>query len=534
MWKIRDVKRNGMNTLKNNFWTLVLVGIITSFLIGNNPIGDRTYQNGKIAYNMAETIEEKQENRSLSDENREEIIINYSNQIISQIFYGNLGGYIRNYNEKNNIKKGIFYTIVNKFYDSETKIKDFLNEYVKNNPYSTIQRVLFIIIIGLISILFKILITSAIRVGKSRVFMESINYKETKIRTLTYSFKEGNYRAAVNTMFIKYLYLILWSFTIIGLIIKHYSYLMCEYIIAENPNIGARECIKMSKEMMKGNKWKTFKLDCTFILWNILNVVTFGFAGLLITPYYEATFAELYRVLREEYKNNKKENYIELNDNLLFEDNNDFTTYEVAKNGERRKNKRLEVDFVNYDKIDYVLLFFIFAFVGWIWEVFYFALHFGVIVNRGALYGPWLPIYGFGCTLAIFLFSNYSLLKKTQNNPLKTFIYVMGICTVIEYFTSLYLELRTGATYWDYTGIFMNINGRVCLENSMFFGVGGCLCIYFVGPWLYKTMHKLKTKTKVIISIVLLVLFMTDVAVCQIHPHYGEFISNDPSIQEMN
>ena len=86
MWKIRDVKRNGMHTLKNNFWTLVLVGIITSFLIGNNPIGDRTYQNGKIAYNMAETIEEKQENRSLSDENREEIIINYSNQIIYQIY----------------------------------------------------------------------------------------------------------------------------------------------------------------------------------------------------------------------------------------------------------------------------------------------------------------------------------------------------------------------------------------------------------------------------------------------------------------
>ena len=57
-------------------------------------------------------------------------------------------------------------------------------------------------------------------------------------------------------------------------------------------------------------------------------------------------------------------------------------------------------------------------------------------------------------------------------------------------------------------------------------------CIYFVGPWLYKTMHKLKTKTKVIISIVLLVLFITDAGVCQIHPHYGDFISNDPSIQK--
>ena len=67
----------------------------------------------------------------------------------------------------------------------------------------------------------------------------------------------------------------LWNFTIIGGIIKRYSYKMVTYIIAENPHINPNDAIKISEEMMKGNKLQAFKLDLSFIGWNILQIISF-------------------------------------------------------------------------------------------------------------------------------------------------------------------------------------------------------------------------------------------------------------------
>ena len=74
---------------------------------------------------------------------------------------------------------------------------------------------------------------------------------------------------------------------------------MVQFIIAENPEIKARDAIKMSKEMMKGHKWQTFKLDASFLGWLILQYVTLGIAGVFVTPYYVSTYAVLYETLRK-------------------------------------------------------------------------------------------------------------------------------------------------------------------------------------------------------------------------------------------
>lgn len=60
----------------------------------------------------------------------------------------------------------------------------------------------------------------------------------------------------------------------------------------------------------------------------------------------------------------------------------------------------------------------------------------------------------------------------------------MVVCSIIEYFASWYLEKAHGIRWWDYSGYFMNLNGRICLEGAVVFGLACCLVVYFVGPLL--------------------------------------------------
>ena len=93
---------------------------------------------------------------------------------------------------------------------------------------------------------------------------------------------------------------------------------MIPYILAENPKIKKKEAFKLSKEMMKKNKWKAFLLDASFILWNILSFFTFGLLNILyVNMYISATTAELYVVLRNKAIDEKYEYYESLNDKNL-------------------------------------------------------------------------------------------------------------------------------------------------------------------------------------------------------------------------
>lgn len=109
-----------------------------------------------------------------------------------------------------------------------------------------------------------------------------------------------SYKRNVKVMFYYDLYIILWSllFLIPG-IVKSYEYRMLPYILADNPEIEKDEAFKLSKEMMKGNKWKMFVLDLSFILWNILGGMTFGIVNIFWTyPYRFLTSAALYDNLK--------------------------------------------------------------------------------------------------------------------------------------------------------------------------------------------------------------------------------------------
>ena len=89
---------------------------------------------------------------------------------------------------------------------------------------------------------------------------------------------------------------------------------MIPYILAENPKIQRKKAFKLSKEMMKGNKWKTFILDLSFLGWELLSIFTFGLLNIFyINPYKVATTVELYEVLKKQIISEKSEYYEELN-----------------------------------------------------------------------------------------------------------------------------------------------------------------------------------------------------------------------------
>ena len=153
-----------------------------------------------------------------------------------------------------------------------------------------------------VSLLFIILIANPLIVAGKRYFLKAREKETTKIGVIWEVFKKGNWIHVAMVMLIKNIYNLLWYLTIIGGFIKTYEYRMIPYILAENSKIKKKEAFKISKQMMKGNKWKTFLLDISFIGWNLLSILTFGLLNILyVNPYKAATGAELY----VELKNNK-------------------------------------------------------------------------------------------------------------------------------------------------------------------------------------------------------------------------------------
>ncbi len=139
-------------------------------------------------------------------------------------------------------------------------------------------------------------------VGRNRYYMESRAFGVSAgIDKLLWGFKH-NYFNIVWTMFLKNLIVGLGTmcFVIPGIYFS-YSYYMVPYILAENPDMKAGDVLRMSKDMMEGEKLNTFVLEISFWGWWILGAFMCGVGGVLIQPYYDATFAELYAVLRAPY-----------------------------------------------------------------------------------------------------------------------------------------------------------------------------------------------------------------------------------------
>ena len=156
---------------------------------------------------------------------------------------------------------------------------------------------------GLAELAIRLFLLHPLEAGCRR--FQAVAHVEGNAASLTnifYCFPNG-YLNVVKTMLLRDLFTFLWSllFVIPG-IVKGYSYRLIPYILAEEPNMTSDEAFRLSREMMRGNKWHAFLFDMSFIGWDFLNALTLGILGLFyVNPYRESAKEELYITIRDQY-----------------------------------------------------------------------------------------------------------------------------------------------------------------------------------------------------------------------------------------
>ncbi|MDO4282974.1 MAG: putative ABC transporter permease [Clostridia bacterium] len=152
----------------------------------------------------------------------------------------------------------------------------------------------------------------------------------------------------------------------------------------------------------------------------------------------------------------------------------------------------------------YFMLYIIYSVCGWILEVTCKFFQYKRFINRGFLLGPYCPIYGTGAIVMTLL------LQKYIDDPVTLFIMAMLICSILEYATSYFMEKIFKARWWDYSTYRFNINGRVCLETTIPFGIFGFIIMYVTNPFILKYLYLIPSVALNILTIVIALLFIID------------------------
>lgn len=447
---------------------------------------------------------------------------------------------------------------------------------------------LLIILSLLASILFWLFFVMPYAVLIRRFFLEGRTYRRLSPQRFLFLAKTETWKNTVRILLRKNIFYLLWCLTLVGGIIKRYSYLLVSFIAAENPSIQAKDAILLSQRMMKGHKWQCFKLELSLLLWRIPDLLTLGLSAVLFTNAYRtAVFCEYYVWLRNEALRQRLPGTELLNDYYLYEkadskllyalyrdaasalEENDafvdqrhwFSRFladtfgiilmrtEAVHKYEQYKSRQIQLAAYQHvlDKETYpmrlgnlyskekalrqkplyymrcytvwslILIYFVLACAGWLWEVCLTLLSSGELVNRGVLHGPWLPIYGTGSILIL------TVLNKLRKYPVREFLCTIVLCGILEYFISVYLEgVYQGQKWWDYTGYFLNINGRICAEGLLLFGVGGLAVVYLIAPLIDSLAQKIRSQVLILLCIVLLALFSIDQVYSSRYPNASE------------
>lgn len=151
------------------------------------------------------------------------------------------------------------------------------------------------------------------------------------------------------------------------------------------------------------------------------------------------------------------------------------------------------------------LFFFLYSVIGYLAEIIYVSIKSKkMVVNRGFLIGPYLPIYGFG-SLILVLF-----LRRYEEDPVVLFVMGAFFCTVLEYFTSLIMEKIFKLRWWDYSDRKFNIDGRVCLDNALLFGISGIVVVKGLHPLLADLIYFFPSGVTIGLAIFLFIVMLAD------------------------
>ncbi len=153
------------------------------------------------------------------------------------------------------------------------------------------------------------------------------------------------------------------------------------------------------------------------------------------------------------------------------------------------------------------LYFILYSFTGWVCETIYCSVIERRFVNRGFLAGPLCPVYGFGALAVI------SLLSPLKNNIPMLFLAGMAVTTLLEYITAYLLEKLFNMKWWDYSNFKLNLHGRVCLLNSVEFGVLSVVAVKLLHPLMTNWVDMLSPAAVMWIACILIAVILTDCTV---------------------
>lgn len=442
------------------------------------------------------------------------------------------------------------------------------------------------VVIGLcISVFYRIYIVNVLPVVNRRLFLEGRVYAKLPLDRLVYLMRIRKQMHVAFVKLVKSIILTIMNFTVVGGIYFYYTYYLVDYILAENPTISLKDALSLSRNMMKGHKFECFKWQLSMAGWYILDICTFGISAIFYSNMYRmSVMCEFYTLRRKEFQSailndtylfekpssalmrntysdviaalnakNPMENaytgikkFLCDNFGIIFHLSSKEKQYErytynkmeaetmitevyllcypvrlsPIEEAYKKSNLRVLHPNRNYTVTSILVCFFFMCFVGWIWEVSLSMISYGRFVNRGVLHGPWIPIYGFGCVLILLL------LKRFRMRPKVEFSMAVLLCGCIEYFTGLVLELtHNGQKWWDYTGYFLNLHGRICAEGLLVFGVGGMAFVYVIAPLIDNWVKEHLNKRLSTACLVLLLLFGADVVYSHFEPNVGEGVT---------
>lgn len=163
-----------------------------------------------------------------------------------------------------------------------------------------IAAIVFFILIMAVALVVSFLVLNPLMLGCRKFFYSNLD-APADVGEVGYGFSK-NYGGFVKALLLTDVYTLLWLllFIVPGIIKGFYSYRLVPYILIDNPDIGAKDAVTKSREMMNGHKWKTFVYDLSFLGWWILTILTLGLLAIFyVSPYKNSADAQLYKAIRD-------------------------------------------------------------------------------------------------------------------------------------------------------------------------------------------------------------------------------------------
>ena len=274
MWTRKQIKEKAKKAFQLNYWKCVLCGLIFAIIVGGASGAGGAASGGSSTFSSLMYNNQHREETETVEEVEVEGIDENSDPVTVTVVTSDDNGNEIDVNETD-VAFGIAI-------------------------FSIVALTVFAIVLvaSAVGIAIDVLLINPVEFGCRNFFKRNLD-EPAKLSSLTFAF-DKNYKNAVKTAFFKDLFIWLWSllFVIPG-IIKAYEYRLVPYIFAENPDMKYSDILAESSKLMKGNKWKTFVLDLSFIGWELLSLCTCGLLSVFyVDPYKLQTDAALYEAIK--------------------------------------------------------------------------------------------------------------------------------------------------------------------------------------------------------------------------------------------